>query len=500
MARSITALGVLAAATSAAPQRRVLQWLVPYANLSSTSEYEAIWSQLKDHYHPGQSFYAASAYALKANNASLGYATTPAGEALDGLQMEQLGMPALRALGLGKGLLGMVYVTHSAAIATMLRDPSAFIAQLDAKADEQDLAGFDLDYEPQGIDALGADSAASFMAFVERLAATLAAKGRVLTIDISGCPVTNGFSCAGFSNKSFVPAFMQGNTEDAFNINSIEGLKGLQASDGVASALGARWAPGFEPANIGTPAFGDIMAWLASPAACVGAICPMSVASWAVHEWNTGPQPDWLLDAFDSFLSAAPPPEAGEASPQRGGAPLVSEPVVRAPLVNEPAVLFDTGTPPDAFGIDGFDVSSEQSVSQRFFNNVDQTLASVEVWLMSNSAGAAQPSVNVSLREAASASTPAGARTLESWAVKVTAKGWTPTRVFLNSTIFPELKFGVFYFVVLESNDKPGSDGVWSQSNTIAWGSMTANGAWQQGGAGQAAAVKVVGAAQPMRT
>jgi hypothetical protein len=331
-------------------------------------------------------------------------------------------------------------------------------------------------------------SYASFMDFVERLAATLAAKGRVLTIDISGCPVTDGFSCAGFSNKSFVPGFLQGNTEDAFNVNSIAGVTGLQASDGVASGLGARWAPGFEPANIGSPAFGDIMTWLASPAACVGAICPMSVASWAVHEWNVGPQPDWLLDAFDQFLSAAPPPEAGDASLLRG-----------APLVNEPAVLFDTGTPPDAFGTDGFDVSREQSVSQRFFSNIDQTLASVEVWLMSNSDGSVQPSINVSLREAANASTPEGARTVESWVVKVSAKGWSPTRVLLNSTNSPELKFGVFYFVVLESDAQPGSDGVWCQSNTIAWGSTTASGAWQQGGSGQAAAVKVVGAAQPMR-
>ena len=33
------------------------------------------------------------------------------------------------------------------------------------------------------------------------------------------------------------------------------------------------------------------------------------------------------------------------------------------PLVNAPQAAFDTGTPPSAFGINGFDVSSAQSVA-----------------------------------------------------------------------------------------------------------------------------------------
>jgi hypothetical protein len=111
----------------ASQKRRVVQWLVPYGNITTINQYVTIWGQLKDNHRPLQNLYAASAYALKENNASLGYATTPAGEASYGLQMEQIGMPALRSLGLGDSILGMCYVTHYQAIANMLKNTSAFI-------------------------------------------------------------------------------------------------------------------------------------------------------------------------------------------------------------------------------------------------------------------------------------------------------------------------------------------------------------------------------------
>ena len=287
----------LTALAGAAPpaRRRSVQWLVPYAN-SSAADYEAMWAQLKANHRQGQNLYAASAYALKENNASLGYATTPAGEAYFGLEMETLGMPALRALGLGDALLGMCYVTHSDAIARMLADPTAFIAQLLAKAEEQNLAGFDIDYEPQGAaeaERLNAErgvrGAASFMDFVARLAAGLAAAGRFMTIDISGCPSSFGFDCAGVSNATNLPGLLLVNTEDSFGAGSVDDIKRLQQSDGVAAGLGARWAPGYEPNNIGAAAFAAELAYLASPAACAaaGGICPMAVSHWAVSVDNT---------------------------------------------------------------------------------------------------------------------------------------------------------------------------------------------------------------------
>jgi len=310
---------------AAAAPRRALQWLVPYGNLSTVDDYVGAWRQLPARHRAGQSLYALSAYALKENNASLGYATTPAGEAAYGLQAETLGLPALRRL-LGNdtasaAVLGMVYVTHSDAIARMLADPTAFVGQLAAKAEEQGLAGFDIDYEPQQVSALGLG--ASFMDFLALLSAALAPRGRVLTVDIGGCPSSDAFACAGLgSNASLVPALVQANCMNTFNARGVADVQAAQAADAGAGQLGARWAPGFEPGNIGQAAFAAMTAYLGSPAACGAqgaAGCPMSLATWAVHEWNVGPQPTWLFDAIDSFLDAPLPPPAGGAVRGGGG-------------------------------------------------------------------------------------------------------------------------------------------------------------------------------------
>lgn len=349
----LLALGGAAAAAPPAKRRHSVQWLMPYGNLTTVDQYVEIYSQLPAHFRANQSYYAASAYALKANNASLGYATTPAGEAYDGLQMEQLGLPAFRRLGLSSTLLGMVYVTHSAAIATMLADPSAFIAQLLAKAEEQQLAGFDIDYEPQG-DAAGAApaSAASFMSFVARLAAGLAAKGRVLTIDISGCPQSFGFDCTGLSNLTRLPGLLQVNTEDAFNARSVADIKDLQRNDGTVAMLGgARWAPGFEPHGVGQQAFTDIVQYLASPAACsAGAPCPLGLSTWAWCEWNTGKQPEWLFDVIDAFLDAPVPPEVEEGAANHAAAAAAAATVaagVAASTAAAAAAAFSAPPPPN---------------------------------------------------------------------------------------------------------------------------------------------------------
>lgn len=320
-AGSTASAGVTAGATT----RRALQWLVPYGNLTTVEEYEQIWRQLPAQHRSGQSYYALSAYALKDNNASLGYATTPAGEAAYGYQAEVLGLPALRRL-LGNStastaVLGMVYVTHSDAIARMLADPTAFVAQLAAKAAEQNLAGFDIDYEPQRLAALGLG--ASFMAFLTQLSDALAPAGRIFTVDMGGCPNFNAFECAGLSNASLIPALLQANAMNTFQAHSVADVQAAQAADAGAAQLGGRWAPGFEPGNIGQADFEAMTAYLASPAACGAngsAGCPLALATWAVHEWNVGPQPQWLFDAIDNFLDAPVPPAAakGEGGAREG--------------------------------------------------------------------------------------------------------------------------------------------------------------------------------------
>ena len=174
-----------------------------------------------------------------------------------------------------------------------------------------------------------------------------------------------------------------------------------------------------------------------------------------------------------------------------------------APLRNVPAAVFDTGTPPDAFGTDGFDVSSSQSVAFRFFNNADGPLHSVELWLMSNTNGSRPfPTADVSLRAgSAAAPGPAGQALERGGGVPVAAAGWAPKLVVLNSSLTPELAFGAFYWVVAESSAPGGSDPVWAQSNTAAFGATNAGGdsPWQPGAAGQAAAVRVLIYQAPMR-
>jgi hypothetical protein len=296
----------------ASQKRRVVQWLVPYGNITTINQYVTIWGQLKDNHRPLQNLYAASAYALKENNASLGYATTPAGEASYGLQMEQIGMPALRSLGLGDSILGMCYVTHYQAIANMLKNTSAFINQLLLKADEQSLLGFDIDYEPQGVikaeEVNKADgiSSSTFMQFVQDLAAALHSRNKILTIDISGCPDSNAFHCASVSTPNSFPGLALVNCEDSFGAGSLDSIKQLQQSDGISSALADRWAPGWEPNNIGPQAFQTALSYLVSSDACsvANGVCPTAISTWAVNEWNTGPQPQWLFDAINSFLDA----------------------------------------------------------------------------------------------------------------------------------------------------------------------------------------------------
>ena len=286
----------------AANHRRVVHWLVPYDNLTTTAQYASMWGQLAAAHRPNQSFYAASAYALKLNG-SLGYASTSAGEATGGAQMESLGFPALRSLGLGGSLLGMVYVTHESAIIKMTANPEPFINQLLAKAEEQQLFGYDVDFEPQQVTAGGVRDV-RLMAFFEKLAAGLAAQGRVLTVDIGpGCPTSSGFECAGLgSNTSYIPGLLQVNTEDTFGASGVSSMQAAQAQDGGVDALGARWAPGFEPGNVGEAAFGQMLQWLGSPTACSGGVCPQAISTWAFHEWNVGPQPTWLLDTISTFL------------------------------------------------------------------------------------------------------------------------------------------------------------------------------------------------------
>lgn len=298
----VTACLLLHLSASALPPpspsgRRWLLWLVPYVN-STTQDYQRFWQQIGALSSRTQGLgVAASAYALK-HNGSLGYADTAAGEATLGYEMEAYGLPALRGFGGNLSILGMLYFTHQDGIAVVLADPTPFIDAVVAKVVQQGLHGMDLDYEPQSVAAVERARAArgeggvTFSVFLSRLAAALAAQGCVLTLDAEG---GSPGSCASLpcADWAKVEGLLAVNTMDTFNIRDAAGFKGMLATD--LPVLGDKWAPGFEPANLVSTLAGIVQAAVAGGAS--------QMASWAVHEWNTGLQPEELLDNIASFLT-----------------------------------------------------------------------------------------------------------------------------------------------------------------------------------------------------
>lgn len=279
------------AAAAPLPPRRVLSWLVPYENITSVDGYRAAWAQWgAAGARAGPGFMVAgSAFALKPDG-SFGYASTTAGEALYGTVMEQYGFPALRAMKLPT--LAMVYFTHFSGIAIVVKNPAPFIAACVNATLANGLQGVDLDYEPQTVALHGLE--APVTAFFAALANALAAHGLLLTIDVGpGCGVgTDCTALAGIANLTQV------NTEDAFNINGVADFTSVVQAD--LPALGAaKWAPGFEPGNLGVDTFASVLQYAAASATGV-----RNIATWAVHESNVGPQPEALFDALVAFVTA----------------------------------------------------------------------------------------------------------------------------------------------------------------------------------------------------
>jgi hypothetical protein len=297
--RLAAAVGSLALCYAAAGKPTILPWLVPYGNVTTVADYVAMWTPLTMQLPAGSVLAAGSAYALK-HNGSLGYATTTAGEGLYGDVMEAYGFPALKQLGIPT--LAMTYFTHNDGLKIVLANPAPFITALMAKVTAYDLAGVDLDYEPQavteavahlrGSSSGGADP---FFSFIQSLAGALAAQGKTLTFDIGGgCQSSFGATqCAAYAA---MPGLSSINTEDTFGLGSLDDFKAAAADN---AALGAAWAPGLEPGGMGA----DLLKQVATYAGGTAGLTRL--ASWAHNEWNVGPQPDWLYAGWSAFLSAA---------------------------------------------------------------------------------------------------------------------------------------------------------------------------------------------------
>ena len=249
-----------------------------------------------------------SAYALK-HDSSLGYADTTHGEGLYGYYMEAYGFPALRKMGVPT--LAMTYFTHQDGLKIVLKTPGPFIAALLNVTLTNKLAGVDLDYEPQAmakaIEALRAEGHAfeervdPAIRFFTQAADALATHGLMLTIDINGgCDGSSSSSSSNCDGFGTIGNLTQLNTEDGFGAHSIAAFQALVEHDN--GPLNGKWAPGLGPAGLGAPMFTQILQYAAASTNVT------SIASWACHDANVGPQPQGLFDAIEVFLSAPMPP------------------------------------------------------------------------------------------------------------------------------------------------------------------------------------------------
>src|SRR5690348_7894155 len=102
-------------------------------------------------------------------------------------------------------------------------------------------------------------------------------------------------------------------------------------------------------------------------------------------------------------------------------------------IENTPFVMFDTGSPPSPFGLDGFDIFESQSIAMKFVANIDAKLSSIGVWMMSNGADKNNTQIlTVSLIEG-NTTHPLG-KNLFSCNISVPGFGWDPHFLSCNAT------------------------------------------------------------------
>lgn len=119
------------------------------------------------------------------------------------------------------------------------------------------------------------------------------------------------------------------------------------------------------------------------------------------------------------------------------------------------------------FGLWGADVSTSQSVAQRFTCAIDADLSTASFWIMNNSP---QPGARITVTietdaGTGSASRPSGTA-IESWTMVTMASGWNPQQQTVISAVRPQLRAGTTYWLVLRSEAPGGSSPVWNFAST----------------------------------
>ncbi|HJQ40963.1 MAG TPA: hypothetical protein VKB93_27820 [Thermoanaerobaculia bacterium] len=153
---------------------------------------------------------------------------------------------------------------------------------------------------------------------------------------------------------------------------------------------------------------------------------------------------------------------------------------------SEYEVIYETAPPGGWLGYWGPDVSRDQSVGVRFTSKKTYYLKKIGLWFMNNGLPGV-PEVTVTLRDDdndGKRSIP-GNKVFESWTFQVSAHGWNPVLEEMLSQSTPLLDPGTNYWIVCESDARPGEDGVWVNAGEGTGFSTTTNdGSWQDGAEG----------------
>lgn len=130
-------------------------------------------------------------------------------------------------------------------------------------------------------------------------------------------------------------------------------------------------------------------------------------------------------------------------------------------------VIYSTNGPFGGFfGLWGADLSTQQSVAERFPVGADHRFTSAKLWLMNNSESVQAP-VTVRLELDAvdlgmgGASRPSGIA-LEEWTFPIATLGWSPVQHVVTSKARPPLRAGRRYWIVASSDATPGQNPVWN--------------------------------------
>lgn len=164
-------------------------------------------------------------------------------------------------------------------------------------------------------------------------------------------------------------------------------------------------------------------------------------------------------------------------------------------------IIFQTHDPfGSLLGINGFDVSRDQSVAARFQPAHAYTLDRVKLWLWNNDENGREPLINITLETnnpAGGESRPSGT-VLESWSLNVPSTGvFMPTLFTFNSALHPALQNGGLYWIAARSPAMGGSDPVWAwAANDSGWMSLidhATSDQWSNAGTGAVASYIVEG-------